>query len=940
MLWVQDSRPWSQFSPRIGQFLLPFLSHHWERIQMFHLTDRLESDIRKQFWMALFQRSAPNLERFHFNLYIPTAKSCFFPSPLFNNEFPRLKSFSVYRCARRSVLIDRFAISIHMPKSWLHQIRILIMKDESTVVQIAGVLQSIPLLEELEIDNFYTSKQLPEDGSLPKVLLPNLRKLCLLKWRFPLAISLLSLIVPSEGCSLLLPSSIMNHDPLYPLPDDWAVQAYLTIKKYAESYFKYHRTTMISLSYNRSLLALQDLCISQDGPKFDVFMTSTDKSDYSLIGALLTSCHSGSIRESHLFTSRMVKTPVWHSFLPFPSVTMLTANIDTLVIHQNHWDQRHSLLFPQLQTLKIEHTLDNPELVQDELQTIYLFFKLYVDEGVQITTLDICKMKVTPDIKEPIDLRELEELNGLVVKWVDNSSREAKEYTYTCGTGRPSELVFPLEELPVPRFIKTRRPIHRRDVRVDHQSGWSAQLDDWEVLPTGLRYRFQQFKQCCYLPTKLGNAYSTCRLLAESVTNTSFLSAIKLRLTRRLFAKPFSLRSATSKCQFLRFGGCPLFLPCRLSFSILILSGHTRTLPTITYRNFAKMLFREFQMQPYGSGDADVLTHILSSRGLYAIVGYSSVQWPASSHAPWRTAYAGQHLSYLLPPMTVGVLDKLPQELRDACFDTLCDFLPEADRQQALRTCLLVCREWNHQARSHLFSTICIENRDCLKSSARSLSTVARLRDVLNDGHVSGPFPRLCSYIKSFQVKIVMAQPLWTQVDEDLSDVMKMLAHSKSGLSELDVEVNGREWQQLSEGFRESLHALCHSEHLRTLKIGGITRMPSSFFYGISLDDLWIDFRESPTVEDTILSPPDPKGSPLLVMDFSSHTAFYPYDWDQVKDPRNLVGIKRIATSFYLADLEVVFELLSLASRTLESLQIVRLGFTRKYFIRLYVLYT
>ncbi|KAF4618751.1 hypothetical protein D9613_010183 [Agrocybe pediades] len=275
--------------------------------------------------------------------------------------------------------------------------------------------------------------------------------------------------------------------------------------------------------------------------------------------------------------------------------------------------------------------------------------------------------------------------------------------------------------------------------------------------------------------------------------------------------------------------------------------------------------------------------------------------------------------------MTFGVLDKLPQELRDACFDTLCDFLPESDRRQALRTCLLVCRDWNHQARTLLFRNIRIEDPDCIKRTGQSLTSISRLRDLLKDEHVPHPFPRLCAYIRAIRVKVVLSQPLWEQVDGDFANILASLAQAESGVSELELEIPGREWQQLSEGFRKSLGELCHSRHLRKLKLAGISHIPVSFFYGISLDDLWVNFRESPDEQDDISSTVDPKGFSILALDFSSHTALYPYNWTQLKQPGSMVEIKHIATSLYLSDLDAVSNLLSRASPTLESLEITRI---------------
>jgi len=476
LLWVHNHNTEISRSESLTSFLFNLLRQHWERIQILKVTGGRLDEYQKEFWTTLFEHPAPKLKIFYFTYYLYVGQDPWIlPSPLFNNAFPQLKYFSV-----TGAVPDTCTISIYMPESWLRRLRTLILR-RSTVVELVGLLRLTPLLEELETITHIGSPI--ENDNLPKVLLPRLKNIRL-GWRFPLAIRLLTLLVPSEGCSLQLPAHYDTNPTYGPtVSQDWMVQAYLTITKYAVSYCEQHRPTAMSFYYNESILIMKELNTSQEEPKFHISAPQIN-GNYSLIEMLLTSCLA-SVREFHLSTTGTVTVaiPSLYSLLPFYSATTLSANIDTLVLIQNHWDQdRRSPLFPQLQTLKMESIVTNwraadqiQETVHEAVKIIEVFFKLYADQGVQITAFDICQMTMATG--EPMDFSFLENFKGLLFKWAHRKAQgkhEIKEYT--CGTGQPSELmVWHCDSRPqkaVRRRIgcKLRRPMPN--------FGWSARIGD------------------------------------------------------------------------------------------------------------------------------------------------------------------------------------------------------------------------------------------------------------------------------------------------------------------------------------------------------------------------------------------------------------------------------------------------------------------------------
>ena len=447
-LWItcfsQSSR-----GEAIPEFILSFISEKWTNIQRLKICDPIltsstpycEEMDPKQYWTALLRRPAPNLQGFLFYYHSDVSKddvdpssNWLLPTPLFSSAAPALEKFEVYRL---SMSDDMLNFTMYIPRPWFSNLRSFTLRQCISYQRLLEILDTIPLLEDLEIRGSFILTTSP-DHSISMVNLPKLISLRLEDWDFSSTATFLDSILPSPGCNLSMsPPSDMDMDN----KDHHQVsQEQTVITRYMRAYFEHHQPTDISLCPGEQFVHIE-------------------YSDRQCNSSLSVWAYQSLAREVFVtsFFSTIVKIELCIDYDLDPSESFALLK---------QMEPTQGQMFPSLHTIKLGSWRAKLHPLCREL--LHSFLQHRRDTGpLPISVLDLSALRPCNLL---CDLDNLEEFTGLLVMWSSSSQSRKK---YICGSGHPGDLCFKEERTRRGYLFggKTTRPWVKR-----RKSGWAGHL--------------------------------------------------------------------------------------------------------------------------------------------------------------------------------------------------------------------------------------------------------------------------------------------------------------------------------------------------------------------------------------------------------------------------------------------------------------------------------
>ncbi|KDR76937.1 hypothetical protein GALMADRAFT_420002 [Galerina marginata CBS 339.88] len=406
-------------------FFFSLMDRDWARVQRLELHQpqfSLSSQGNIDSWKILY-RDAPHLQSVSISSrIIPLSPAQPF-IPLFADSASLLREFAAVN------------IKINPRAPWLSNLRSMTLSSPLTIAEMFDTLRMAILLEELVVENIPFHVMIQETSAIPgipHISLPRLNRLHL-SGPINACHSFLGNISPAAGCHLRAEIYQLNTTPDFPSSNEVVNDLSRRILLHWKNLCSVHRPTYLKVISNHHELYLSDSFTKHDSP-FYISIVRLLGLRISLLTELSTSSCMSFIQTLHLNIGDISLDLVrpWISLLPsLCSVTELEVNDRTLQFILQYFPDS-SLLFPVLHTVRVSQMLMLEGHSQYPFGPYFPFLRTRKAAGSPILVFDLTQTCC------PYDMDFLEELTGLLVRWVDKGTVQE----YKCGSGQSGVLQF------------------------------------------------------------------------------------------------------------------------------------------------------------------------------------------------------------------------------------------------------------------------------------------------------------------------------------------------------------------------------------------------------------------------------------------------------------------------------------------------------------------
>lgn len=295
---------------------------------------------------------------------------------------------------------------------------------------------------------------------------------------------------------------------------------------------------------------------------------------------------------------------------------------------------------------------------------------------------------------------------------------------------------------------------------------------------------------------------------------------------------------------------------------------------------------------------------------------------------------------------------RLPPELTDNIVDELQNLrlgAPDAITRRkywdALRTCILISKDFRYRSLKHVYECICIYNAQFGRCVARQVSTVAsELRQIMDPPPqftLGGVGPCIKTVSLSFAIyTLLQSMEASEQVKEFLDDEnLLFVLHRlyKHGITRFALNLSvghyftprGVNWSDLSPAFQKIFYSLANSPHLRSLEVKNVNHIPLSLLRNQHLHSLHLQQNTYDTMGAT--PPPLPSHASLIALPHNTHLRKFwtdhSYRYSDIIPLALADGLECLeATNTVMTHVLETWDIIKMATQSLKSLKIVYSG--------------
>ncbi|KAF4612649.1 hypothetical protein D9613_011865 [Agrocybe pediades] len=415
LLWITG-----RISSTTWRFFVKLLDEKWENVQILEVLESPGTRIYPEGTGAFLGRPAPNLVSLNLRLY---------------NRFPMTQTFTLFSnfAPRLREIETSFVLNINPPFTWLSNLHRISFHANYTSSNILSILQVMPQLRRLRIWRGQSSNVVHQPEGVSDIIpirLPRLQSLQIFHCTQSDALPFLELIKPSPTCSITILTTCsppVNNPDSYVGIQDPSSRFYCASLPWILAYMKARGPRSISLAADdlnhvfrmldhrspqiSQLYKLEEECLD--------IKVHLDNYCHSALAELARSSDIfSSVRQLSLFVDKHDSwVPLYNAFSSVTELTLCAYKIDLTALHADHKEQKQSILFPQLRSLRVVLEGSASALDSDIVPGILDFMENRAGVGLPLSCFHLLVQDPGPRIAlSDNDKERLANLPGLSVK--------------------------------------------------------------------------------------------------------------------------------------------------------------------------------------------------------------------------------------------------------------------------------------------------------------------------------------------------------------------------------------------------------------------------------------------------------------------------------------------------------------------------------------------